>query len=76
MVNQNKIFSFNIKLQAKKFFPCDVESTVDCLDSKAVLGQHCSCLSKVNLSFAMGKGVHMEYMPTVKAQISLRICVV
>ena len=29
MVNQNKIFSFKIKRQAKNVFPSDVESTVD-----------------------------------------------
>ena len=28
MVNQNKIFSFKIKRQAKKVFPSDVERTV------------------------------------------------
>ena len=29
MINQNKIFSFKIKRQAKKNFPNDVERTVD-----------------------------------------------
>ena len=29
MVNQNKIFSFEIKRQAKNVFPRDVERTVD-----------------------------------------------
>ena len=29
MVNQNKIFSFEIKRQAKNVFPKDVERTID-----------------------------------------------
>ena len=35
MVNQNKIFSFKIKRQAKNFFPRDVERTVGVI--------HCVC---------------------------------
>ena len=34
MVNQNKIFSFKIKRQAKSVFPSDVERTVGYNDMK------------------------------------------
>ena len=38
MVNQNKLFSFKIKRQAKKAFPIDVERTVGISINK-IIGQ-------------------------------------
>ena len=42
MVNQNKIFSFKIKRQAKNVFPRDVERTVALVDTQSDPNINCS----------------------------------